>query len=55
MPGGKLELQKDIAMLRIACHNKIPPVLDNDREMFLSIVEKQKRALSMDPVCYSVG
>lgn len=39
---GKLELQKDIATLRLACDNKIPPVSENERELFTSLLQRQK-------------
>ena len=40
---GKLELQKDIATLRLACCNKIPSRADSsDRELFTSLLDKQK-------------
>lgn len=39
---GKLELQKDIATLRLACNNKIPPVSENERELFTSLLQRQQ-------------
>lgn len=48
--GGKVALQKDIATLQIACNNKIPSVSDNERNMFLTLLEKQRSAQEMNPV-----
>jgi hypothetical protein len=50
---GKIELQKDIATLRIACNNKIPPrsETENDRELFISLLENQRKAMNE----FSVG
>jgi hypothetical protein len=42
---GKLELQRDIATLRLACNNKIPPVSENEREMFSSLLQHQRKAM----------
>ena len=55
-PGGKLALQKDIATLRIACNNKIPSVADDERNMFLELLEKQRQlsALEMNPVSVQI-
>ena len=39
---GKLELQKDIATLRLAYDNKLPPVSENERELFTSLLQRQK-------------
>lgn len=54
--GGKLALQKDIATLRIACNNKIPSVADDERNVFLELLEKQRqlRALEMNPVSVQI-
>ena len=54
--GGKLALQKDIATLRIACNNKIPSVADDERNVFLELLEKQRqlRALEMNPVSVKI-
>ena len=38
---GKLELQRDIATLRIACNNQIPPQSENDSDLFSSLLGKQ--------------
>ena len=44
---GKLELQKDIATLRLACCNKIPSRADSsDRELFTSLLDKQKEIIN---------
>ena len=44
---GKLELQKDIATLRLACCNKIPSHADSsDRELFTSLLDKQKEIIN---------
>ena len=55
-PGGKLALQKDIATFRIACNNKIPSVADDERNMFLELLEKQRQlsALEMNPVSVQI-
>ena len=55
-PGGKLALQKDVAMLRIDCNNKIPSVADDERNMFLELLEKQRQlsALEMNPVSVQI-
>lgn len=55
-PGEKLALQKDIATLRIACNNKIPSVADDERNMFLELLEKQRQlsALEMNPVSVQI-
>lgn len=54
--GGKLALQKDIATLRIACNNKIPSLADDERNVFLELLEKQRqlRALEMNPVSVQI-
>ena len=44
---GKLELQKDIATLRLACCNEIPSRADtSDRELFTSLLDKQKEIIN---------
>lgn len=45
---GKLDLQKDIATLRLACDNKIPETSpsQSDREMFTSLLEKQRKVIN---------
>ena len=45
---GKLELQKDIATLRLACANKTPPSVDSisDRQLFTSLLDKQRNILN---------
>ena len=44
---GKLELQKDIATLRLACCNKIPSRADSSyRELFTSLLDKQKEIIN---------
>lgn len=44
---GILELQKDIATLRLACCNKIPSCADSsDRELFTSLLDKQKEIIN---------
>ena len=45
---GKLELQKDIATLRLACANKILPLADSisDRELFTSLLDKQRNVMN---------
>ena len=45
---GKLELQKDIATLRLACANKIPLRADSisDRELFTSLLDKQRKIMN---------
>lgn len=56
MPGGKLALQKDITTLRMACNNKIPYVADDERNMFLELLKKQRQlsALEMNPVSVQI-
>ena len=56
MPGGKLALQKDIITLRMACNNKIPYVADDERNMFLELLKKQRQlsALEMNPVSVQI-
>ena len=55
-PGGKLALQKDIATLRIDCNNKIPSVADDERNMFLELLEKQRQlsALEINPISVQI-
>ena len=45
---GKLDLQKDIATLRLACENKIPQTSpsQSDRELFTSLLEKQRKVIN---------
>lgn len=44
---GKLQLQKDIATLRLACCNEIPSRADtSDRELFTSLLDKQKEIIN---------
>ena len=42
---GKRELQKDIATLRLACNNEIPPVSENEKELFLSLLKHQNNVM----------
>ena len=42
---GKLQLQKDISILRAACNNKIPENTGNDQELFTLLLEKQTNAI----------
>ena len=43
---GKLELQKDISIIRSACKNKIPENTGNDKALFTSLLEEQKNVMS---------
>ena len=47
---GKLELQKDIATLRLACKGKIPPlpVSGSDRDLFSSLLQNQRKEMGID-------
>lgn len=45
---GKLELQRDIATLRLACNNKIPPCSENERDMFSSLLQHQRNVMGTD-------
>ncbi len=40
---GKIKLQKDIATIRMASNNKVPPVSLDDRVMFMEMLEKQQQ------------
>jgi len=42
---GKIALQRDIATLRLACENKVPPFENNDRELFESLLDKQRKKM----------
>ena len=52
---GMLQLLSDVRYMKIAVDGKIPPVSDNDRENFLSLIKKGKGKVSADFGTSSTG
>ena len=49
------QLLRDVRYMKIAVDGKIPPVSDNDRENFLSLIKKGKSKVSADFGTSSTG